>query len=84
MKQNENVISFFLNKTNDGIMVLAMQGDKPQRESTLNIGNFIRECVEKFGGKGGGKKDYGQGFINNENLAINKVKTFILDKLNLP
>ena len=83
MKQNENVISFFLNKTNDGIMMLAMEGDKPKRDSSLNIGSFVRECVEKFGGKGGGKKDYGQGFINNENLSIDEVKIYILNKLNL-
>ena len=83
MKQNENVISFFLNKTNDGIMMLAMEGDKPKRDSSLNIGSFVKECVEKFGGKGGGKKDYGQGFINNENLSIDEVKIYILNKLNL-
>jgi alanyl-tRNA synthetase len=83
MKQNENVISFFLNKTNDGVMILAMEGDKPKRESTLNIGSFVKECVEKFGGKGGGKKDYGQGFINNANLSIDEVKIYILSKLNL-
>jgi len=84
MKYDENVISFFLNKTNDGIMVLAMLGDKPKRKDILNIGYFVREVVEKFGGKGGGKKDYGQGFINNENLGIEKVKAYIFDKLNLP
>jgi alanyl-tRNA synthetase len=81
MKHNKNVISIFLNKTNNGIKILAMEGDKPQELSKLNIGDFIRECVEKFGGKGGGKKDYGQGFISNKNLEINEVKSFILEKL---
>ncbi|MHA2282239.1 MAG: alanine--tRNA ligase [Promethearchaeota archaeon] len=83
MKQNENMISIFLNKTNQGVMILAMEGEKPFKESTLNIGDFVKECVERFGGKGGGKKDHGQGFIDNQDLKINEVKTFILDKLNL-
>jgi alanyl-tRNA synthetase len=81
MNQNENVITIFLNKTNQGVMILAMEGEKPHKELPLNIGDFIREIVEKFGGKGGGKKDYGQGFINDQNLDVNDVKTFILDKL---
>jgi alanyl-tRNA synthetase len=83
MKRDNNLVSIFLNKTNRGIMVLAMEGEKPNKESTLNIGDFVKDCVEKFGGKGGGKKDYGQGFINNKNLGINEVKTYILDNLNL-
>ncbi|MHA2037091.1 MAG: alanine--tRNA ligase [Promethearchaeota archaeon] len=81
MKQDENLISIFLNKTKKGIMVLAMEGNKPQKESTLNIGDLVKDTVEKFGGKGGGKKDYGQGFINDEKLGIDEVKSFILKKL---
>ena len=83
MKYNENVISILLNKTNNGVMILAMEGEKPIKKSVLNIGNLVKECVEKFGGKGGGKKDYGQGFINNENLNVNDVKTYLLDKLDI-
>ncbi|MFW9824115.1 MAG: alanine--tRNA ligase, partial [Candidatus Thorarchaeota archaeon] len=59
MKQNQNLISILLNKTKEGIMVLAMEGNKPDKESSLDIGLLVRECVEKFGGKGGGRKDYG-------------------------
>ncbi|MFX0080402.1 MAG: alanine--tRNA ligase [Candidatus Hodarchaeota archaeon] len=81
MKYNDNVISIFLNKTNKGIMILAMQGDKPLKTSKLNVGSLIKESVEKFGGKGGGKKDYGQGFINDMDLSIDKVKNYIMNKL---
>ncbi len=81
MNHNENVISIFLNKTNQGVNVLAMEGEKPLKELTLNIGDFVRECVEKFGGKGGGKKDYGQGFIEDKDLSVSEVKSYILSKL---
>ncbi len=83
MKYNDNVISIFLNKTNEGVMILAMEGDKPLNESKLNIGSLVKECVENFGGKGGGKKDYGQGFINDKNLSIDDVKSYIMNKLSI-
>ena len=83
MKLFENVITILLNKTSEGIMILAMEGNKPLKESEINIGNFVREIVENFNGKGGGKKDYGQGYINNKDLSVNDVKTYILDSLNL-
>jgi alanyl-tRNA synthetase len=83
MKHNENVITIFMNKTKNGVMILAMEGEKPLKNSELNIGSLVNECVEHFGGKGGGKKDYGQGFINNENLDINDVKAYLRNKLNI-
>jgi alanyl-tRNA synthetase len=83
MNQNDNVITIFLNKTNDGVMILAMEAEKPNKESDLDVGSLVKECVEEFGGKGGGKKDYGQGFINDKNLSIDAVKTYFRNKLNL-
>ena len=83
MKHSEDLIAIFLNKTEEGIMVLGMMGTKPVKESELIIGNFVKECVENFGGKGGGKKDYGQGFINDKDISIDDVKSYILSKLNI-
>ncbi len=81
MKHSEDLISIFLNKTEEGIMVLGMMGTKPTKESEINIGNLVKECVENFGGKGGGKKDYGQGFINDKNLSFDDVNSCIMHKL---
>ncbi|KKM97947.1 hypothetical protein LCGC14_1162900, partial [marine sediment metagenome] len=61
MKLFEDTITIFLNNTNEGIMILAMEGNAPLKESKLNVGNLVKEIVENFSGKGGGKKDYGQG-----------------------
>ncbi len=83
MRYNDNVIGIFLNKTDKGVIVLAMEGEKPLKASELNLGSLVRECVENFGGKGGGKKDYGQGFINNTSLAVDDVKTYIMNKLDI-
>ncbi|MCK4287127.1 MAG: hypothetical protein KAX18_13040, partial [Candidatus Lokiarchaeota archaeon] len=81
MKHSEDLITIFLNKTEKGIMILGMIGSKPAQESEFNIGDFIKESVTHFNGKGGGKKDYGQGVI--DNFSIDEVKTYILNKLKI-
>jgi alanyl-tRNA synthetase len=83
MKHSDNLINIFINKTNEGIMVLGMEGDKSLDISKLHIGNLVKECVENFGGRGGGRKDYGQGFIGDTTLSPKDVKEFIINKLNL-
>jgi alanyl-tRNA synthetase len=83
LKIDDSIISFLLNKTAEGIMILAMEGEKPSKESKLNIGTFVNECVGNFGGRGGGKKDYGQGFISDTSLNISDVKAYITDKLQI-
>ncbi|MHA2185626.1 MAG: DHHA1 domain-containing protein, partial [Promethearchaeota archaeon] len=83
LKIDDSIISFLLNKTEEGIMILAMEGEKPSKESKLNIGTFVNECVGNFGGRGGGKKDYGQGFISDTSLNISDVKAYITDKLQI-
>ncbi|MFW9866652.1 MAG: alanine--tRNA ligase-related protein [Candidatus Thorarchaeota archaeon] len=83
MKHSNNLINIFINKTNEGIMVLGMEGDKSLEISKLHIGNLVKECVENFGGRGGGRKDYGQGFIGDTTLSPKDVKEFIINKLNL-
>ncbi|MHA1913523.1 MAG: alanine--tRNA ligase [Promethearchaeota archaeon] len=82
LKQDNSIISILLNKTTEGIMILAMEGEKPHKESDLNIGIFVNECVKNFGGRGGGKKDYGQGFISDKDLNVSDVMTYITNKLN--
>ena len=81
MKHSEDLITIFLNKIEKGIMILGMIGSKPAQESEFNIGDFIKESVTHFNGKGGGKKDYGQGVI--DNFSIDEVKTYILNKLKI-
>ena len=77
LKQNSNAITIFLNKNDKGVMILGMLGEKPSKSSEFNIGNFIRDCVLNFGGKGGGRLDYGQGFIPNNDLKIQDVLDYI-------
>lgn len=83
MKISDDLITIFLNDTEKGIMVLGMEGELPFSQSDLNMGNFIKESVANFGGKGGGRKDFGQGFISNKDMIIGEIKKYIITKLKL-
>jgi alanyl-tRNA synthetase len=58
-------------------MITGMLGSQPTEHSEFNIGNFIKEFLAEFGGKGGGRKDYGQGFFPKSELSVPE----IMDKL---
>ncbi|MHA1274339.1 MAG: alanine--tRNA ligase [Promethearchaeota archaeon] len=83
MKQSEDLITLFINQTPKGIMLMGMLAKKPAENTNLNIGNLVKKTVEHFGGKGGGKKDYGQGFIGNSEIKAEQVIDFINQNLKL-
>ncbi|MFX1324728.1 MAG: alanine--tRNA ligase, partial [Promethearchaeota archaeon] len=78
MKNYNDLITIFLNKTEKGITIIGMEGDLPIKRSVLNMGDFIKETVINFGGKGGGRMDFGQGFISNKNVEIDDIKQYII------
>ncbi|MFX1299195.1 MAG: alanine--tRNA ligase-related protein, partial [Promethearchaeota archaeon] len=81
MKHSADLITIFINKTEKGITIIGMLGQNPSADLEFNIGSFIKDCVNNFGGKGGGRKDYGQGFITGNDLKINKILKYIEKKL---
>jgi alanyl-tRNA synthetase len=81
LKQYDDIITIFLNRTDSGITIMGMLGEKPTKSADFNIGNFIKDCVLNFGGNGGGRIDYGQGFIPKNNLKVQDVIDFIKNKL---
>ncbi len=81
LKQSDDLITIFIDKIDKGIMIMGMSGKKPSKELDFNIGNFVRECVLNFGGKGGGSKDYGQGFIAKKDLKVEEILNYIKAKL---
>ncbi|MFW9937683.1 MAG: alanine--tRNA ligase [Candidatus Thorarchaeota archaeon] len=83
MKHSKDLITIFLNKDKNGVMILGMEGEEPNQKSKLNIGDFIKEIVADFGGKGGGRKDFGQGFISNKEINTINLKNALIEKLKL-
>ncbi|MGV9171021.1 MAG: alanine--tRNA ligase, partial [Promethearchaeia archaeon] len=63
LEQSDDIITLFLNRLKNGTMVMGMVGENPLRNSDFHMGHFVKDLVTNFGGKGGGNKDYGQGFI---------------------
>ncbi len=81
VKKENNAITIFLNITDKGIMLTGMLGSQPSDNSEFNIGNFIKDFLAEFGGKGGGRKDYGQGLIPKTDIEIQEIISRIESKL---
>jgi len=81
VKHSDDLITIFLNKTAKSILLTGMLATKPTNDSDLHIGNTIKQVVEQFGGKGGGRKDNGQGSIPNPEEKINEIIDLIKKKL---
>ena len=62
---------------------MGMIGKNLLEEIDFEMGKLVLEIVSNYGGKGGGKKDYGQGFIENKNLSVEDMIKCIKDKLNI-
>ena len=81
VKQYHDAITIFINKTGKDIMIMGMLGSQPSEHSEFNMGKFIKEFIADFGGKGGGRKDYGQGLIPKSDLKVQEIANKIRTKL---
>jgi len=81
VNQSEEIITIFIDKTEKGIILMGMMGEKGVKEKIFNMGNFLREISEQFDGKGGGGLDFGQGYISDVSLNIKELKNQIIQKL---
>ncbi len=73
MKYSDNTITLFFNESNKGTAVTGMVDRTAAKLTNFNMGDFIKEEIAHFKGKGGGKYDYGQGFIDKENGTTNDI-----------
>ncbi len=81
LKIEKNAISVLINQTEKGFLIMGMMGNKPAEKLELNLGNLIKNCVNNFKGKGGGPKDFGQGFIERNNINIEDIINYIKKQL---
>ncbi len=81
--KEDSIITLFVDKTKRGVGVLGMVSKNIVNELNLNIGNFVKEVVEHFGGNGGGRADYGQGLIDNKDIDSSDVINKMKEKLNI-
>ena len=83
LQKSEKSITLFINKTEKGINLMGMIGKNLLEEIDFEMGKFVQEIVSNYGGKGGGKKDYGQGFIENKDLSVEDLFKHIKEKLDI-
>lgn len=83
LQKSEKLVTIFINKTEKGITLMGMIGKNLLEEIDFEMGKFVQEIVSNYGGKGGGKKDYGQGFIENKDLKVEDLIKRIKEKLNI-
>ncbi|NHJ20613.1 MAG: alanine--tRNA ligase [Candidatus Lokiarchaeota archaeon] len=82
-KKEEPIITLFVDKNKKGIEVLGMASKDIFNKLNLNIGNLVKEVVEHFEGKGGGRADYGQGLVDKKETSSLNVITKLKEKLNI-
>ncbi len=83
LQKSEKLVTLFINKTEKGITLMGMIGKNLLEEIDFEMGKFVQEIVSNYGGKGGGKKDYGQGFIENKDVSVEDLIKRIKEKLNI-
>ncbi|MBY9007473.1 MAG: alanine--tRNA ligase [Candidatus Lokiarchaeota archaeon] len=81
LKIEPNLISIMINQIENGFLIMGMMGPEPKEKSNLNLGNLIKNCVDNYNGKGGGTKDFGQGYIPKINLSTEVIITYLKKKI---
>ncbi|MFX1448998.1 MAG: DHHA1 domain-containing protein, partial [Promethearchaeota archaeon] len=79
--KSENLNTIFINKDEKGITIIGMVGKRLMKRSVFNMGNFAIDIASKYGGKGGGKEDYGQVFIGDKEVNLKDLVNFVKEKL---
>ncbi|MCK4281021.1 MAG: alanine--tRNA ligase [Candidatus Lokiarchaeota archaeon] len=72
-------ITVFTSKEKQGIILLGLLGSEASQKSNVNMGKIIKTCVQNFGGKGGGKINYGQGLIPDKTIKETAILEYCID-----
>ena len=75
LKFSDNVITLFFNENDQGTTITGMMDSKAIQNTKFHMGDFIKRETRIINGDGGGKSDYGQGFIGKEYATTEKVVT---------
>ncbi len=81
LRKSEDLNTIFINRDEKGFTIIGMVGKGLMKRSDFNMGNFVKDIASKYGGKGGGKEDYGQVFIGDKKLKIDDLVNYIKEKL---
>lgn len=77
LKENKDSILITIAKTPTGLSIAGMLGENLNGRN-INLGKIMGASIQKLGGKGGGRENNFQGFLNANTLeeSSNQIKTF--------
>ncbi|MFX1233433.1 MAG: alanine--tRNA ligase [Promethearchaeota archaeon] len=81
LKNTENIMTLFFNESDKGTTVTGMLDAKGVKTSDFDMGEFIKKETRFFKGKGGGKNDYGQGFIEKRYASRDSIEKHFYNRL---
>jgi alanyl-tRNA synthetase len=81
LHKSEELSTIIINKDEKGITVIGMVGKELVKKSEFSMGSLVKKIATKYGGKGGGKDDYGQVFIGDMEVEVEEVLNFVRKNL---
>jgi len=81
LKHSDNIITLILNKNEGGIAITGMVSATAAKMIDFDMGSFVTNLTKEFKSKGGGKPNYGQGFVPNAKASINAIENSISKRL---
>jgi alanyl-tRNA synthetase len=81
VKMDDDYNTIFFNENDSGTLVTGMLGPNEVKYGKLNMGDLITGTVNELGGSGGGRREYGSGFVANKIASRDKIEERIRKKL---
>jgi alanyl-tRNA synthetase len=81
LKMDDDYNAIFFNESNKGTTVTGMLGPNAAKYGEFNMGEFITGTVNNFDGSGGGRKDYGSGFIARTVASKDEIEKYVRKRL---
>jgi len=81
LKQIPGSIVFLATPSSKGVLVVVFGDSQLVKEKNLHLGNALREILQEFQGKGGGKPENGQGMVPSQKITPKDVIRAFVEKL---
>ncbi|MFX0070228.1 MAG: alanine--tRNA ligase [Candidatus Hermodarchaeota archaeon] len=81
LKIDDDYNTIFFNEVDNGTTVTGMLGPNTAKYGEFNMGDFVKGTVSHFRGSGGGRMDYGSGFVSDTVATKDEIQKYIRKRL---
>ena len=81
LKMDDDYNTLFFNENDKGTTVTGMMGPNLANYGEFNMGDFVTRTVNHFNGSGGGRKDYGSGFVAGAVASKDDIEKYVRKRL---